>query len=134
MNVVLNAPRSAVRLKTTREPIWTTNEVERFWEILEPYLRQLVSGEIPTQLDHIDFFENTSCQKKLCYQIVHTNMWNGKYSSAVATLKAFQKYNQVSREDDSRNNEHEVVDHESNSVRSDLEELKKIFTRRPLNK
>ena len=126
MNVRLAMP---VRLKKKPEPIWTTNEVERFWDILEPYLRQLVSGEIPTQLDHIDFFENTTSQRKLCYQIVHTNMWNGKYSSAVATLKAFHKYNNKL----SLKASGEIVVRD-NSVGSDLEELKKIFTRRPLDK
>lgn len=129
----LNNPvvEMAVRLKKTPDPIWTTNEVERFWAILEPYLRQLVSGEIPTPLDDFQFIDldlaNAAYQRKLFYQKVHDNMWDGKYSSAVANLKAIRRYSQTTC-DQLINNDDSI------NEASDLEELKKIFIQRPLMK
>lgn len=120
----------AVWLKKTPEPIWTTNEVERFWEILEPYLRQLVSGEIPTPFDDFQFidpdFANENYERKVCYQKVHNNMWDGKYSSAVANLKAFRRHSQTSCGQPVND---DIIDENSH-----LRELKKIFIRRPLMK
>lgn len=120
----------AVRLKKRPEPIWTTNEVERFWAILEPYLRQLVSGEIPTPLDDFYFIDldltNTTYQRKVFCQKVHDNMWDGKYSSAVANLKALRKYSRTSCE--------QALDNDTVGDAAALDELKKIFIRRPIMK
>ena len=121
----------SVRLKKNPEPIWTNREVEQFWAILEPYIRQLVSGEIPTLLDDFQFLEeeisNTNCDKKIFYQNIHDNMWHGKYSSAVANLKALRRISRSDAFGDS-------TSLQNNNETSDLEELKKIFIQRPLMK
>ena len=121
----------SVRLKRNPEPIWTNHEVEQFWAILEPYIRQLVSGEIPTLLDDFQFrkeeITDTSYDRKIFYQNIHDNMWRGRYSSAVANLKALRRFSQP----DSCGEPTTFI--RSNET-SDLEELKKIFIQRPLMK
>ncbi|CAB4032975.1 Hypothetical predicted protein [Paramuricea clavata] len=121
----------SVRLKRNPEPIWTNREVEQFWAILEPYIRQLISGEIPTLLDDFQFLKeeitDTSYDRKIFYQNIHDNMWHGRYSSAVANLKAFRRFSQPDScgEPSTLRNKNETSD-------LVLEELKKIFIQRPL--
>jgi hypothetical protein len=120
-----------VRLKRKPEPIWTNHEVEQFWAILEPYIRQLVSDEIPTLLDDFQFrkeeITDTRYDTKIFYQYIHDNMWRGRYSAAVANLKTFRRFSQP----DSRGEPTTFI---RNNETSDLEELKKIFIQRPLMK
>ena len=123
----------SIRLKRKSDPIWTNREVEQFWAILEPYIRQLVSGEIPTLLDDFQFLKDeitdTNYNRKIFYQNIHDNMWHGRYSSAVANLKALRRFSQT----DSRG---EASTLRNNNETSDLvlEELKSIFVQRPLMK
>ncbi|XP_028405531.1 uncharacterized protein LOC114528131 [Dendronephthya gigantea] len=116
--------KMSVRLRRNPEPIWSNREVEQFWAILEPYIRQLVSGEIPTLLDDFQFLEEeitdtVNYDRKIFIQNIHDSMWHGRYSSAVANLKALRRFSGscgVSSFDES----------------SDIEELKRIFIQRPL--
>ena len=121
----------SVRLRRNSEPIWTNHEVEKFWAILEPYIRQLVSGEIPTLLDDFQFrkeeITDTRYDRKIFYQNIHDNMWRGRYSSAVANLKALRRFSQAG-------SCAETATFIRNNETSDLDELKKIFIQRPLMK
>ena len=113
------------RLRRNPEPIWSNREVEQFWAILEPYIRQLVSGEIPTLLDDFQFLQEEitdtiNYDRKIFIRSIHDNMWHGRYSSAVANLKALRRFS-----GSCGNNLSES---------SDIEELKRIFVQRPLMK
>lgn len=112
----------SARVKLKRDPIWSNFEVEKFWNVLEPYIRQLLRCEIPTLLDDFQFFEeelnDKNYDKRIFYQNIHDNMWHGRYSSAVANLKALKKFSPLA--DDNEN--------------SHLQELREIFLRRPLIK
>lgn len=122
------------RVQSKLEPIWTNREVEQFWAILEPYIRQLISDEIPTLLDDFQFLKEeitgTNYNRKIFYRSIHENMWRGKYSSAVANLKAFRRFSELNsccHVSALRNNKNETSD-------VVLQELKKIFLERPLMK
>ena len=111
-------------LRRFHDPIWTPKEVDRFWNVLQPYLAQLLNNEIPLPDPSIDFTfldpENEK-HKQCCMQAIHDSMWKGKYSLAVADIKAVRTFF------------HGAV-YSSSSVGEQLQELKEVFERRPLKR
>lgn len=82
-------------LKRHRDPIWTQREVEKFWEVMRPYLLHLLSGELPLPDINIDFTglnSNSVKHRELCMNVIHRCLWKGKYSLAVANLKAVEAF------------------------------------------
>lgn len=82
-------------LKRNQDPIWTQREVEKFWEVMRPYLLHLLSGELPLPDFNIDFTSlnsNSVKHRELCMNVVHSCLWKGKYSLAVANLKAVEAF------------------------------------------
>ena len=83
------------RLKRCEDPIWTQREVEKFWEVLEPYLVHLLNDEMPLPDFNIDFsYLNTDSEKdrQYCMDIVNGCMWKGRYSLAVANMNASKAF------------------------------------------
>ena len=111
-------------LKRFHDPIWTSKEVDRFWSVLQPYLAKLMNHEMPLPDSSIDFnFLNPANEKhrQRCMQAIHESMWKGKYSLAVADIKAVRTF-------------FDDAVHSSSSVNEQLQELKGIFERRPLER
>ena len=78
-------------LKRFHDPIWSASEVEQFWSVIQPYLAKLLNHEMPLPDSNIDFtFLNPANEKHKqdCMQAIHHSMWKGKYSLAVANIKA----------------------------------------------
>lgn len=116
-------------LKRFNDPVWTTREVDRFWQVVEPYLKHLLKGDLPLPEHDVDFNKmNISDEKKQrrCMEHVHECMWKGRYSLAVANLKAIRQFF-----DGAQQNELIVPsvtdDHE-------LRQLKRIFVQEPLRR
>lgn len=83
------------RLKRCEDPIWTQQEVEKFWNVLQPYLGHLLNDEMPLPDFNIDFSNmRTSCKKdrRHCMALVHECMWKGQYSLAVANMNALKAF------------------------------------------
>ena len=111
-------------LRRFHDPIWTPKEVDRFWIVLQPYLAQPLNNEMPLPDPSIDFtFLDPANErhKQRCIQTIHGSMWKGKYSLAVANIKAVRTFF------------HDAV-HSSSSVGEQLQELKEVFERRPLKR
>ena len=111
-------------LKHFPDPIWTSREVEQFWSVLQPYLATLLSDEMPLPDTNIDFtfLDPVNEQhRQRCIRLVHESMWKGKYSLAVANIKAVRIFF------------HSVLNRNS-SVAEQLQELKEVFERRPLER
>ena len=72
------------------EPLWTSNEKERFWDILEAYLKQLINGEMPLPSITLDRYKGKHTKENtynLYKSIIREYMWCGRYSLAVSMLK-----------------------------------------------
>lgn len=111
-------------LRRFHDPIWTPKEVDQFWIVLQPYLAQLLNHEMPLPDPTIDFtFLDPANEKhkQRCMRAIHVWMWKGKYSLAVANIKAVGTFF------------HDAV-HSSSSVREQLQELKEVFERRPFER
>ena len=79
-----------------KEPLWTGQEVEKFWTKLKPYIQQLLKGEI-NALPHPDI--DTSNMNKdsynhydQCILDIQELMWTGKYSLAVSNLREANQF------------------------------------------
>ena len=74
------------------EPLWTTEEKEKFWNVLEAYLRELVCCEMPLPIANVDFRQkkkrNSKSYRDLCRSITREYLWSGRYSLAVSFYKA----------------------------------------------
>ena len=82
-------------LRRQQDPIWTQLEVEKFWNVVRPYLVHLLGDERPLLDFNIDFScldSNNVKDKQLCMNVVHGCLWRGKYSLAVANLKAVETF------------------------------------------
>ena len=82
-------------LKRQQDPIWTQREVEKFWDVLRPYLAHLLNDEMPLPDYNIDFASlssNSDKDRQFCMDVLHGCLWKGKYSLAVANLKAVQAF------------------------------------------
>lgn len=82
-------------LKRQQDPIWTQREVGKFWEVVRPYLTHLLDDEMPLPDFNIDFSclnSNSDKDRQLCMDVVHGCLWKGKYSLAVANLKAVEAF------------------------------------------
>lgn len=115
-------------LKGFRDSIWTPIEVDQFWRVLHPYLAQLLNDVMPLPDSDIDFSSldpGNEKHKQRCIQIIHQSLWKGKYSLAVANIKAIKTFFRDSA--GSAKNNHVGV--------SDLlQELKKAFENRPMTR
>lgn len=113
-------------LKRFHDPIWTSLEVEQFWSVLQPYLAQLLNDEMPLPDSNIDFTSldpRNEKHKQHCIRIIHQSMWKGKYSLAVADIKAIKTFfHDTKRAMNSRS-----------SVSDQLQELKEVFNYRPMS-
>ncbi|KAL9964431.1 hypothetical protein ACROYT_G028074 [Oculina patagonica] len=108
-------------LKRFHDPVWTAKEVEQFWSVLEPYLTQLLNHETALPESSIDIASldpGNLTHKQHCMQAIHDSMWKGKYSLAVANIKAVRTFFR------------DTVQRQS-SVTEQLQELKEVFHRRP---
>lgn len=82
-------------LKRYQDPIWTQQEVEKFWDVLQPYLTHLLNDEVPLPDFNIDFSymnANSDRDRQHCMEIVHSCMWKGRYSLAVANMNASKTF------------------------------------------
>ncbi|XP_022785108.1 uncharacterized protein LOC111325546 [Stylophora pistillata] len=82
-------------LKRQQDPIWTQCEVEKFWDVLQPYLAHLLTGEMPLPEYSINFTSissNSEKDRQFCMDVIHGSLWRGKYSLAVANLKAVEAF------------------------------------------
>lgn len=82
-------------LKRQQDPIWTQREVEKFWNVMRPYLGHLLGDEMPLPDFNIDFScldSNSVKDRQLCMNVVHDCLWKRKYSLAVANLKAVETF------------------------------------------
>ncbi|XP_027055026.1 uncharacterized protein LOC113682076 [Pocillopora damicornis] len=112
-------------LKRQQDPIWTHCEVEKFWDVLRPYLAHLLTGEMPLPDYSIDFTSlssNSERDKQFCMDVVHGSLWRGKYSLAVANLKALEAFF------DCRNKSCDC------NIADQLRLLEDVFKRRPLER
>lgn len=112
-------------LKRQQDPIWTHCEVEKFWDVLRPYLAHLLTGEMPLPDYSIDFTSlssNSERDKQFCMDVVHGSLWRGKYSLAVANMKALEAFF------DCRNKSCEC------NIADQLRLLEDVFKRRPLER
>ena len=109
-------------LKRFHDPIWSASEVEQFWSVIQPYLAKLLNHEMPLPDSNIDFtFLNPANEKHKqdCMQAIHHSMWKGKYSLAVANIKAVRTYF------------HHTVQGQP-SFAEQLQELREVFERLPI--
>lgn len=101
------------------EPFWTIDEKERFWKILEEYVRRLVTGEFPLPSVSLDCHKKRRCGKggsyELCKSLIREYMWSGRYSLAVSTFKALNKLSKSP----------------TNDTDSELMKMKTIFMEKP---
>ena len=74
------------------EPLWTMDEKEKFWKVLEAYLRQLVCLEMQLPIVNVDLTKRKKHSSKLyrdMYRsITREYLWSGRYSLAVSFYKA----------------------------------------------
>lgn len=110
-------------LKRFNDPIWTVREVNKFWEVVEPYLKRLLMGDLPLPEHNIDFNKMNSCDQ--CMEHVHDCMWRGKYTLAVANLRAILKFF-----DGGGKSSGVIIP----STADELRQLKRIFTHEPLRR
>lgn len=77
------------------EPLWTKNEKERFWGILEAYLRRLVNDEMPLPSITLDHYKKQKQGKGNTYDlyknVIREYMWCGRYSLAVSMFKTLNR-------------------------------------------
>lgn len=114
-------------LKCFQDPIWTSREVEHFWAVLHPYLATLLDDEMPLPDTNIDFTvldPLNEIHKKHCIKIIHDSLWKGKYSLAVANIKAVRSFFHDTVHTSNRNS----------TVAERLQELKEVFEQRPLER
>lgn len=112
-------------LKRQQDPIWTHYEVEKFWDVLRPYLAHLLTGEMPLPDYSIDFTSlssNSERDKQFCMDVVHGSLWRGKYSLAVANLKALEAFFDCTNKSCECN------------IADQLRLLEDVFKRRPLER
>lgn len=114
------------RLKRCEDPIWTQQEVEKFWEVLKPYLVDLLNGELPLPDFNIDFSymrADSQRDREHCMEIVHGCMWKGRYSLAVANLNAAKAFFDGDK-----------TAHRCWTLAEKVQELEDVYKRRPLER
>ena len=112
-------------LKRFRNPIWTSQEVEQLWSVLQQHLSALVNNELrlPDTNIYFTFLDpQNERHKQRCIRSVwkEGKIWKGKYSLAVANIKAVWNFF------------HKTVS--ISTVAEQLQELKKVFEQRPLER
>ncbi|XP_070538475.1 uncharacterized protein [Ptychodera flava] len=88
----LSAGMAIVVDQSAKEPLWTGQEIEKFWVILQPYMERLIRGQLPlpecvVDLEWCKFDRSSHKDRQTCLCCVQELMWNGKYSEATALLK-----------------------------------------------
>lgn len=72
------------------EPRWTGVELWRFWLVIAPYMESLLQGDVNVPAPDQGF--NTKVlrpgNRNDYLAIIHDQMWEGKYSRAVANFKS----------------------------------------------
>ena len=112
--------------KTVPRSDLTPLEVERFWNVLCPYLAVLLNEELPLPDPNIDFTlldPVNEKDKRRCMAMIHCSMWKGNYSVAVANIKAVRAFFRSEKEGGL-----------SSSSASELADLKHVFERTPLER
>eukprot|EP00795_Rhopilema_esculentum_P016622 gene16622-8051_t len=103
-------------LRSVRDQLWTSSEKERFWKVLENYIKYLIIKNRP--LLQPDLFANKRKvgQGDFSQEMIWIRecLWTGQYSSAVAMFITLNHPKEVSLIDN--------VGHER-----ELEEIKRIF-------
>ncbi|CAH1781240.1 unnamed protein product [Owenia fusiformis] len=104
------------------EPQWTDFETERFWRVMEPYIRGLISCSIVKQTDinFSDLDPNSRNELDVCLGEVQKLLWSGKYTQAVYNLRAIQSFF----------NDPILGEYGTTSNQDTLSILKAIFTRK----
>ncbi|XP_062521810.1 uncharacterized protein LOC134196629 [Corticium candelabrum] len=83
-------------MSTLREPLWTRDELEQFWSVFEPQIKRLLNGDLtlPDPAAGLDLMSRSGGKRlndklKTTYIFgIHTDLWSGRYSRAVADFKA----------------------------------------------
>lgn len=77
-----------------REPLWTRNELEKFWDVFEPQIKRLLDGDLTLPDPAACIVYNTNGKlidekmKAVYCDHIQTDLWTGRYSRAVANFKA----------------------------------------------
>ncbi|XP_066268068.1 uncharacterized protein [Branchiostoma lanceolatum] len=94
----LSAPIGTSPRRTTREPLWSETEMMRFWAVIEPYIKQLISGEAPMPAHDMDLWD---CERDSvenvegCLLAVQDLICGGNYSKALAGIRAIRLYFEI---------------------------------------
>ena len=86
---------SGLNEKSSKEPLWTDAEMAKFWDVLDPYISRLIAGQAPLPSHDLDLEvkdDQSSNHLDLAILDVQELMWTGKYSQAVAALRATVAY------------------------------------------
>lgn len=81
-------------ITTTPEPLWTFTEIEKFWKVIECYLKDLLT-KLPLPASNLDFTyldAESFYDYRNCVKCLHDGLWNGRYSEAVANFKAVKDF------------------------------------------
>ncbi|EDO34291.1 predicted protein [Nematostella vectensis] len=117
-----------------KDPIWTPVEVEKFWQVIEPYLTNLLNGALNLPGSNIDF-KNLDPQSennlRQCLHFVHQQLWQGKYTQSVANLKAVRKFFSELYAKESQKDEHCK---RCPYNEGDLEHIRRIFFSQPVKR
>ncbi|XP_078694001.1 uncharacterized protein LOC144923396 [Branchiostoma floridae x Branchiostoma belcheri] len=94
----LSVPVGVSPRRTAREPLWSETEMLRFWAVIEPYIRQLISGEAPMPAHDMDLWncERDSVENiEGCLLAVQDLICSGNYSKALAGIRAARLYFEI---------------------------------------
>ncbi|CAH1245195.1 Hypp7446 [Branchiostoma lanceolatum] len=94
----LSVPIGVSPRRTAREPLWSETEMQRFWAVIEPYIKQLISGEAPMPAHDMDLWD---CERDSveniegCLLAVQDLICGGNYSKALAGIRAIRLYFEI---------------------------------------
>ncbi|XP_035692240.1 uncharacterized protein LOC118426815 [Branchiostoma floridae] len=94
----LSVPIGTSPRRTAREPLWSETEMLRFWAVIEPYIKQLISGEAPMPAHDMDLWD---CERDSveniegCLLAVQDLICSGNYSKALAGIRAIRTYFEI---------------------------------------
>jgi len=76
------------------EPLWSYSEVEKFWSIIESYIKELLTrSSLPLHSMDFTHLNTQSLQDyKQCLKCLHDGLWSGRYSESVANMRATREF------------------------------------------
>lgn len=111
------------KLVLDSESFWTSQEKEKFWKIMKPYITNLLTDANIFRSDGNENFDFINSLDPLSTtdilhsrRIVRTFLWTGKYRAAIKSYRLFQEFFSI------------ITNIEEKTLQEEIEELQSIFT------